>query len=232
MESEDMSSDILKPVFEQFGVWSIPVITTFVFWSFILAFLNTEEGSDFTILWGLLRLKKPTGIKKISWLTMNIGGYLCLMAAFVAVYFYAVTVPEKQCTYFVSSDEGTIRRIIEAEAEAVNKGDMKIIAELYATDATILDAGSGKMWNDPKAFYENNFHRFIFSDAINYSINRIGMDKQIATFTSASKGYYTNKATHVTLEYSNPPGTSEWILIRNSGCGCWRISKFTFNIKH
>lgn len=132
------------------------------------------------------------------------------------------------CSYQVSADEGTMRRIIEAESEAVIKEDISIIKDIFASDAIIKNVTNGQQWNDPISFYENKFNQLSYSDALNFSLKLIRQDGDEATLTSASKGNYVIKNDpNNKLSYSNPPGSNKWILKKDNN-SCWKISQFSF----
>ncbi len=122
-----------------------------------------------------------------------------------------------------------MRRMIQAESEAANAGDISIIRRIFAPDAVIRDASNGNEWTDPIKRYGQLFGEFSFAGAINYSVSQVGNNGREVTFRSASRGTYVNRATHKQNDYNNPPGSNEWVFRKNND-SCWVISRFTFNM--
>nr|NQU93346.1 hypothetical protein [Bacteroidota bacterium] len=223
-----MVDEIVAKFIEQFGFWAIIILITFFFYLYLLAFYDAKPNSEISVLWGLIKITKRD-VKILPRIIINIVVFLTLIGGLIFLNFYIPSVQITNCPYQISAYEGTMKRLIEAESEAVNTGDISTIKAIFAPDAIIKDALIGKQWNDPIAYYSKNFKEFIYTDAVNYAINRIDIGTQNAIFTSASKGKYTNIKSQITFDYNNSPGTNEWIFKKNSD-GCWVISKFTYNI--
>lgn len=123
----------------------------------------------------------------------------------------------------------TMIRLIKAETEAVKTENIEIIRQIFAREAIIKDAQSGKIWADPVARYSTLFENTDFADLLHYEIQPVGpgglMD--VAWFTSASKGSFTT-TNGKRSEFDNPPGSNHWIL-RKDRFGCWVITDFSFN---
>jgi ketosteroid isomerase-like protein len=139
--------------------------------------------------------------------------------------------PAPTCRYQGETDQATIERLIAAEAEAANSGDLTIISAIFAPDAVIRDAVSGMQWTDPIARYQEMFASTTFTGARHSDIQPagVGISGSDAWFTSASSGRYVAGGQAGT--YTNPPGSDHWTF-RKDGSGCWVIARFTFNASH
>ena len=149
------------------------------------------------------------------------------------------------CPYQADTDEATIVRLIQAEAQAVNNEDISIIQAIFAPDAIIRDAVSGEQWNDPLARYNDLFANTDFRNLIHFGILPAGpgITDAVAYCTSGSKfeyrvgsGQWRSQCNGSILnsDPSCPPtqyGSDQWTLKKND-TGCWMITKFRFNAGH
>lgn len=132
------------------------------------------------------------------------------------------------CPYASDNDESTITKIIQAEAEAINKEDISIIRNIFDPSAKIRFQGDGTEWNDPVAHYLENFDNADVINAVHFNIQPTeqGITSNTAWFISGSSGTIIF-ADGERLDYYNELGKDIWVLKRNS-LGCWVIVDFTF----
>lgn len=221
-----MVSDIFCKHIDNIGFWGFIILITLIFYFFVYALVISKKDSELKFFFGLMKITTRSDIKMIFHVGINIAIYLIILAAFIFIHFNG-----PRCTYQISSDEGTMRRLIEAESDAVNKGDISIIKDIFSSDAIIEDKESNTKWTDPISHYEKLFSELVYTSSINYSIKLIKMAEDEIIFTSSSQGRYTSKINPSNKEqYNNPPGSNEWVFKKNSD-GCWKIIRFTFNIK-
>ena len=132
------------------------------------------------------------------------------------------------CPYASDNDEAAIARIIQAEAEAVNKEDISIIRNIFDPNAKLRFQGDGTEWNDPVAYYSENFDNADVINSVHFNIQPAdqGSTNNTAKFISGSSGtiIFTNGER---LDYYNELGKDVWVLKKNSS-GCWVIVEFTF----
>jgi hypothetical protein len=147
------------------------------------------------------------------------------------------------CPYQADNDMNTIKRLIEAEAEAVNIENISIIHDIFAPDATIHDKdNTPEDFPPPITRYNKLFAETDYRDAEHFDIEEkvIGA---VAYFTSGSRGEYRvgsgdwmkycNGSSGPGSTYCSPTdyGSDHWTLQKNS-FGCWEITEFSFNAGH
>lgn len=126
--------------------------------------------------------------------------------------------------------DDTLRCLIHAESEAANGGDLTLIQQIFAPDATIRRGDTGKEWDSPRAYYEPAFASLNFTDARHFDIYQIQVTDLIARYTSGSSGYYAeSNATPTPYYHENP--SEHWTFGKNDA-GCWVIIEFEFNASH
>ncbi len=125
----------------------------------------------------------------------------------------------------------TLRCLIHAESEAANRGDLALIQQIFAPDATIRRCDDTEQeWNSPMAYYGPAFASLNFTDARHFDIHQIQVTDQIAWYTSGSSGYYAeSNATPTPYYHENP--SEHWTFGKNDS-GCWAIIEFEFNASH
>ena len=119
------------------------------------------------------------------------------------------------CAYDGRSDEVTITNKIQAEAEAVNKEDISVIRNIFASNAVIrYDGESGsEEWNDPVSFYKSKFDEADFVTAVHFNIqpDDKGLTSDTAWFISGSSGKMVFPDDS-SIEYHNEVGSDRWTL--------------------
>jgi ketosteroid isomerase-like protein len=135
----------------------------------------------------------------------------------------------EDCPYQKDTDLATIKRIIQAEAEAANQEDTAIIRDIFAPDAIIIFEKTGETWNDPLSHYVELFKIFDFTEALNFDIKPYGkgITEDTAYIISSNSGIYTmNGGEQVVYNNTNPKDS--WILKKNDE-GCWVIVEYRYH---
>lgn len=133
-----------------------------------------------------------------------------------------------RCPYQAETSGKTIINLIHTESEAVKKGNISIIKQIFARDAIIRNRSTGEQWTNPLTRYEVLFENAVFIDAEHFQIEEQGVTETIAHFTSGSRGkYYRKDNPSNIMTYDNPSPSDEWTFGKNSR-GCWVITSFTF----
>jgi hypothetical protein len=164
---------------------------------------------------------------------LNQSTFLVLIIFPIIGYLIWLNLNTKPCVYTAEAktDAEAIQWLIEHEAQAVTTEDMDLIKAIFAKDAIIVDAasygGAPQKWNNPIDRYQPLFKDYDFSDAENTNIrakNPINGDTVV--YISGSHGSYTvnGQPDH----YDHPIGTSRWTVRKIDGC--WKITKFEFNV--
>lgn len=134
----------------------------------------------------------------------------------------------RHCPYQGETPAKTIINLIHAESEAVKKGDISIIKNIFAPDAIIRNSSTREQWTDPLTRYQVLFTNNTFIEAVHFQIEEQGITETTAHFTSGSRGkYYKKDNASSIMTYDNPSPSDEWTFGKNS-CGCWVITSFTF----
>ena len=162
-------------------------------------------------------------------------GIILVVTIVVAIGLFGVVRSGVMCAYHEPSDYATIERIIKAESQAVNEGNLEIIEDIFAPNATIQQTESVdgttniKEWFDPISHYSPLFANTKFSGAQHTDIEG-SVTGNYAKFTSGSKGSYVTGDYHG--EYDNEAGNPDeeevWTLAKNFW-GCWQITRFEFH---
>jgi hypothetical protein len=150
--------------------------------------------------------------------------------------------PTQTCPYQADTDAETIKRLIEAESQAVLDKDISIIQAIFAGDATIKRGDREDWMTTPITYYTSLFKDLDFIEATHYGIQPAGpgITETVAYFTSGSRITYGAPGATPTpqINFPAPPatpsttyGSEHWTLRRNSA-GCWVITEFTFNAGH
>ena len=124
-------------------------------------------------------------------------------------------------------DDDTLRCLILTESEAANNGNLTLIRQIFAPDATIFRGDTGEEWDSPMAYYIPAFSSLDFTEATHFDIRRIEIAVQVARYTSGSSGYYAEPGTTPTPYYNENP-SEHWVFNKNDR-GCWVITRFEFN---
>lgn len=141
------------------------------------------------------------------------------------------------CAYQGANDLTTFTNLINAEADAVNKADFKIIQTIFSPNALIHDFNPERVWYSPVARYQDDlFQNTKFKGAQHFDIFIDGRSSStMAWATSGSRGFYLDPG-GVWMPYENPSavstnevsGSDHWTFGRNEA-GCWLIIRYEFN---
>lgn len=139
----------------------------------------------------------------------------------------------KPCVYTdaAKTDPEAISWLIENEAQAVVAEDLGLIKEIFAGDAIIVDAasqgGTPQRWVNPINRYQPLFKDYDFLEAENTNIKATGpINNDTVEYISGSQGMYT--VSGQTYSYQNPDNASQWTATKINGC--WKITRFEFNV--
>lgn len=154
----------------------------------------------------------------------------------------ATATPAPPCPYAGRTDDDTIRQLIQAEAEAVNRRSLDIITAIFAPDTVITDYAAPRNWASPLARYQDYlFREFQFREVEHFDILAVGQDAAGAAvwYTSGSRGYYQEGQggwqTFFNGSLISQPrtdyGSDHWTFGRTSA-GCWKITRFDLNAGH
>jgi len=148
------------------------------------------------------------------------------------------------CSFQSQTDNETIGNLIEAEADASNTKDLSTILIIFAPNATFYDYAQSptKTWVGPNARYKDDlFQTTELRGVKHFDILPVGLgiDGNIASYTSGSKGSYRNGEGNWTDFFngslistpSTKYGSEHWILKKNTN-GCWVITQMEFDAGH
>jgi hypothetical protein len=134
--------------------------------------------------------------------------------------------PPTACVYSGATIEAQLGWLIEAEARAANSENLDLIAAIFAPDAIIINGvNDEERSNTPLARYEPFFRAVTIIDAKHTAIRNLGINANVAYFTSASSGTVNG------APYDTPAGSDHWTFRKNTD-GCWVIAEFDFNAAH
>lgn len=153
----------------------------------------------------------------------------------------SLVVPGSGCPYQGRNDDETIKNLIRAEADAVNRESLDTILAIFAPDASIQEGDDGPTWNSPLARYRDDlFENVDFKDVEHFDISQVkwALDGDQAWYASGSRGFLNvgdewQSFVNGSL-ISDPPteyGSDHWTFRRNSQ-GCWVIVRLAFNAGH
>jgi tetratricopeptide (TPR) repeat protein len=138
--------------------------------------------------------------------------------------------PPSNCFCQSATDEAALCCLIQAEAKAANQGDLNIVEQIFAPNATLLRGDTGESWEDPLAYFAPTYASLVFTDAVHFDMHIIRMTEQDAWLTSGSSGVYAAPGETPHL-YDNENPSEHWSFAKNEG-GCWVITDYEFNASH
>lgn len=177
-------------------------------------------------IWGILKPileKKPSLYRQVS--AATIGLLICSVVPLASAVL-AVEMPgADQCDPQLRQ----LSQLIETEGQAVLKRDMNLIAEVYDSNAQIINQAGKLNWDTPFEYYRQKFDTESHCEVGHADFTVTSRDaSQIIVTTSSFGAWGARGGTACSEHYNNPPGSDEWTF-RKNGQGEWRIVKLVFN---
>ena len=129
------------------------------------------------------------------------------------------------CYCQAPSDDETLRCLINAEAQAVGKGDILALWRIFAVDARI-ERGASLLSSSPLAYYQALLQSNVYQNPQHMQIEAVKIEAGQAWYTSGSSGAFgPPNATPAAYNEANP--SNHWTFARDAA-GCWVINQFAF----
>ncbi len=156
-----------------------------------------------------------------------------VLAAFVTPDISPDLVPI-ECPFAATTDEETLRGLIDAEGRAVIEEDLGIICLVFARGATIVNVAENRAFTDPIQRYQEKFanEKHFRVDHGHFTLQSISASRAFATTSSSGQWMWkkdlTARPSPTPFAYDLPPNADEWTFGKDIN-GCWVITRLEFN---